>query len=134
MDVQTQKVEVPARNRSCCNLWQAGEKYFVVDFSVKYYLFVNTGLVVGAIIRYTGPITEPRVIPVVPALGTHYNHSVPPDVLWLQLSKRVSSKASATYLNNHTFVYTFRGEIDNTSLNEIDQKVQISPCSNEMLV
>lgn len=109
-------------------------KYFVVDFSVKYYLFVNTGLVVGAIIRYTGPITEPRVIPVVPALGTHYNHSVPPDVLWLQLSKRVSSKASATYLNNHTFVYTFRGEIDNTSLNEIDQKVQISPCSNEMLV
>lgn len=97
-------------------------------------MFVNTGLVVGAIIRYTGPITEPRVIPVVPALGTHYNHSVPPDVLWLQLSKRVSSKASATYLNNHTFVYTFRGEIDNTSLNEIDQKVQILLCSNEMLV
>lgn len=82
-----------------------------------------TGLVVGAIIRYTGPSSEVRVLPVVPSYGTHYNHSVPPDVLWLQLSKRVSSKTSSTYLNNHTFVYTFKGEIDNTSLNEIDQKV-----------
>jgi sodium/hydrogen exchanger-like protein 6/7 len=97
------------------------------QISIFYTYFIsNTGLVVGAIIRYTGPITEPRIIPVVPATGIHYNHSVPPDILWLQLSnKRMSSKASATYLNNHTFVYTFRGEIDNTSLNEIDQKVQI---------
>ncbi|XP_046634939.1 sodium/hydrogen exchanger 6-like isoform X2 [Daphnia pulicaria] len=91
-------------------------------------LAVIYGLVVGAIIRYTGPITEPRIIPVVPATGIHYNHSVPPDILWLQLSnKRMSSKASATYLNNHTFVYTFRGEIDNTSLNEIDQKATFDP-------
>jgi sodium/hydrogen exchanger-like protein 6/7 len=99
----------------------------ISTLNIIFFCFFNAGLVVGAIIRYTGPITEPRVIPVVPALGIHYNHSVPPDVLWLQLSKRVSSKASATYLNNHTFVYTFRGEIDNTSLNEIDQKVQILP-------
>lgn len=100
-----------------------GQKYLLVQFSFLYRSFKNLGLVVGAIIRYTGPTPEVRVLPVVPAFGTHYNHSVPPDVLWLQLSKRMSSKASATYLNNHTFVYTFRGEIDNTSLNEIDQKV-----------
>ena len=81
------------------------------------------GLVVGAIIRYTGSSSEVRMLSVVPAFGTHYNHSVPPDVLSLQLSKRLPSKSSATYLNNHTFVYTFKGEIDNTSINEIDQKV-----------
>ncbi|XP_032779420.2 sodium/hydrogen exchanger 9 isoform X2 [Daphnia magna] len=93
-------------------------------------LAVIYGLVVGAIIRYTGPTPEVRVLPVVPSFGTHYNHSVPPDVLWLQLSKRIierSSKTSATYLNNHTFVYTFKGEIDNTSLNEIDQKATFDP-------
>lgn len=91
-------------------------------------------MVVGAIIRYTGPTPEVRVLPVVPSFGTHYNHSVPPDVLWLQLSKRIierSSKTSATYLNNHTFVYTFKGEIDNTSLNEIDQKVFLVPDSDD---
>ncbi len=81
------------------------------------------GLVVGAIIRYTGPTPEVRVLSVVPAFGVHYNHSVPPDVLQLQLSKKLTSKSSATFLNNRTFVYSFRGEIDNTSLNEIDQKV-----------
>ena len=81
------------------------------------------GLVVGAIIRYTGPKPEVRVLPVIPGPNTHYNHSVPPDVLWLQLMKPKSwPKSSATYLNNHTFVYTFKGEID-TSVTEIDQKV-----------
>ena len=59
----------------------------------------------------------------IPAYGTHYNHSVPPDVLWLQLSKRLTPKTSGVYLNNRTFVYTFKGEVDNTLLNEIDQKV-----------
>ena len=81
------------------------------------------GLVVGAIIRYTGPASEVLVLPVVPDVNTYYNHSVPPDVLWLQLSKRVSQKPD-TYLNNHTFVYTFKGEIDNTSETEIDQRVR----------
>lgn len=118
------------------------------------YLFLNKnkisfflchlGLVVGAIIRYTGQVPETRVLPVIPAYGdncncvttyplqlhyihyitgTHYNHSVPPDVLWLQLSKRLTPKASGAYLNNRTFVYTFKGEVDNTLLTEIDQKV-----------
>lgn len=89
-------------------------------------LAVIYGLVVGAIIRYTGPTTEVLVLPVIPATSTNYNHSVPPDVLWLQLSKRVSQKPE-TYLTNHTFVYTFKGEIDNTSLNEIDQKATFDP-------
>lgn len=79
---------------------------------------------VGAIIRYTGPTPEVLVLPVIPAVSTNYNHSVPPDVLWLQLSKRVSQRPE-TYLTNHTFSYTFKGEIDNTSLNEIDQKVRL---------
>lgn len=84
------------------------------------------GLIVGAIIRYTGPNTESRALPVVPAHGTQYNHSVPPDTLWLQLTKRLQSKSSPSYLNNHTFVYTFKGEIDNTSASEIDQKASAS--------
>jgi len=89
-------------------------------------LAVIYGLVVGAIIRYTGPASEVLVLPVVPDVNTYYNHSVPPDVLWLQLSKRVSQKPD-TYLNNHTFVYTFKGEIDNTSETEIDQRATFDP-------
>lgn len=96
----------------------------LVSYKSWFFFWLHSlGLVVGAIIRYAGPTPEVRVLPVVPPYGTHYNHSVPPDVLWLQLSKKLTSKSSATFLNNRTFVYTFRGEIDNTSVNEIDQKV-----------
>jgi len=90
-------------------------------------LAVIYGLVVGAIIRYTGQKPELLVLPVIPASNTVFNHSVPPDVLWLQMAKRLSTKPSEVYLTNHTFVYTFKGEIDNTSLNEIDQKATFDP-------
>jgi solute carrier family 9 (sodium/hydrogen exchanger), member 6/7 len=97
--------------------------HHIIKRNTESYLFVS-GLVVGAIIRYTGPSTEVRTLTVIPASGTHYNHSVPPDVLWLQMAKKTPGKTSATYLNNKTFVYTFKGDTDNTAVNEIDQKVR----------
>lgn len=105
-------------------------KFYSVDHALDY-----LGLVVGAIIRFTGPSTEVRILPVIPSSGAHYNHSVPPDVLWLQLSKKLSPKVSSAFINNRTFVYTFKGEIDNTSVNEIDQKVQfILPSANFLTI
>lgn len=91
-------------------------------------LAVIYGLVVGAIIRYTGSSTEVRTLSVVPSPESHYNHSAPPDVLWLQIpAQSRADRASVPFYSNHTLVYTFKGEIDNSKVNEIDQKATFDP-------
>ena len=48
------------------------------------FLFFFLGLIVGAILRYSGDRTSVSHILVVPAEGANYSESVPPDTLWLR--------------------------------------------------
>lgn len=46
----------------------------------------SLGLIVGAIIRYAGSTTPVVHLSVEPDEGTNFNHSLPPDTLWLKVS------------------------------------------------
>lgn len=82
--------------------------------------FMISGLIVGAIIRY-GFKSSNKIehLPVVPAPGTTYNQSIPPDILWFEVQETMNG-ASA---KNKTFAYSFRGEIFKQD-SEIDKKVR----------
>lgn len=79
------------------------------------------GLIVGALIRYTGSTTPLLHIPVVPENSTQLtNLSLPPDTLWLKFPIKGSSY-------NKTYGYRFRGEIVDLDNNEIDLKATFDP-------
>lgn len=53
--------------------------------SVNNNITIFKGLIVGAIIRYTGSPNERTHITVDPQENTVFNASLPPDALWLQV-------------------------------------------------
>nr|CAD7571950.1 unnamed protein product [Timema californicum] len=82
------------------------------------------GLIVGAIIRYTGNTSTVFHMLVVPEPASKYNLSLPPDTLWLHFSNKVGG---VTPTSNKTYAYTFRGEIVDVEDNEIDLKATFDP-------
>ncbi|XP_065165302.1 sodium/hydrogen exchanger 6 isoform X2 [Atheta coriaria] len=89
-------------------------KHRRVSFLHETGLAVIYGLIVGAIIRYTGssdPVLRMSVIP----SDDKYNSSLPPDALTLH------------YVKNKSYEYLFRGEIHNARDNAIDMKATFDP-------
>ncbi|XP_075225926.1 na[+]/H[+] hydrogen exchanger 3 isoform X2 [Lycorma delicatula] len=86
-------------------------------------LAVIYGLIVGAMIRYTGSTTKVLHMSVQPESDDHYNLSLPPDTLWL----RYSNKGASPLIRNKTYAYIFRSEIVNLEGNEIDFKATFDP-------
>ncbi|KAL1464649.1 hypothetical protein WDU94_004277 [Cyamophila willieti] len=85
-------------------------------------LAVIYGLIVGALIRYTGSTTPLLHIPVVPENTSQLHQlSLPPDTLWLKFPVKGSSNI------NKTYGYRFRGEIVDLENNEIDLKATFDP-------
>uniref|UniRef100_A0A8D8ULI3 Sodium/hydrogen exchanger n=1 Tax=Cacopsylla melanoneura TaxID=428564 RepID=A0A8D8ULI3_9HEMI len=85
-------------------------------------LAVIYGLIVGALIRYTGSTTPLLHIPVVPENATQLHQlSLPPDTLWLKFPVKGASNV------NKTYGYRFRGEIVDLENNEIDLKATFDP-------
>ncbi|KAL5281841.1 Nhe3 family protein [Megaselia abdita] len=87
-------------------------------------LAVIYGLIVGAIIRYTGSANERTHISVDPQDNTVFNASLPPDALWLQFPGKLSN-ASIDDVSNKTYAYTFRGPV--LKEKEIDFKATFDP-------
>ncbi|XP_050717131.1 sodium/hydrogen exchanger 7-like isoform X3 [Eriocheir sinensis] len=83
-------------------------------------LAVIYGLIVGAILRYSGDNTSLSHMRVVPSPGGTYKDIVPPDTLWLKYAYGNSSQ-------NRTYAFTFKGEIPETLENEIVQKATFDP-------
>nr|CAD7447743.1 unnamed protein product [Timema bartmani] len=88
------------------------------------------GLIVGAIIRYTGSTSTVFHMLVVPEPASKYNLSLPPDTLWLHFSNKVGG---VTPTSNKTYAYTFRGEIVDVEDNEIDLKCDRLPSTRDEL-
>ncbi|KAI5711407.1 hypothetical protein M8J76_013935 [Diaphorina citri] len=85
-------------------------------------LAVIYGLIVGALIRYTGSTTPLLHIPVVPENSSQLHQlSLPPDTLWLKFPVKGASNI------NKTYGYRFRGEIVDLENNEIDLKATFDP-------
>ncbi|XP_030748629.1 sodium/hydrogen exchanger 7 isoform X4 [Sitophilus oryzae] len=82
-------------------------------------LAVIYGLIVGAIIRYSGSTSQVLNMQVF-VDESKYNSSLPPDTLSLHMPKPYSNK-------NMTFQYVFRNEIDGAQENEIDLKATFDP-------
>ncbi|XP_066248362.1 sodium/hydrogen exchanger 6 isoform X2 [Euwallacea similis] len=82
-------------------------------------LAVIYGLIVGAIIRYSGATSQVVNMQVF-VDETRYNSSLPPDTLSLYMPRPGGSK-------NLTFQYVFRNEIDDVKENEIDLKATFDP-------
>ncbi|XP_050313259.1 sodium/hydrogen exchanger 7 isoform X1 [Anthonomus grandis grandis] len=82
-------------------------------------LAVIYGLIVGAIIRYSGSTSQVLNMQVF-VDESKYNSSIPPDTLSLYMPKPNSNK-------NMTFQYIFRNEIDDEKENEIDLKATFDP-------
>ncbi|KAL1492703.1 hypothetical protein ABEB36_010919 [Hypothenemus hampei] len=82
-------------------------------------LAVIYGLIVGAIIRYSGGTSQVVNMQVF-VDQSKYNSSFPPDTLSLYMPKPAGNK-------NLTFQYVFRNEIDDIKENEIDLKATFDP-------
>ncbi|CAG9759406.1 unnamed protein product [Ceutorhynchus assimilis] len=82
-------------------------------------LAVIYGLIVGAIIRYSGSTSQVLNMQVF-VDESKYNSSLPPDTLSLYMPKPSANK-------NLTFQYVFRNEIDDVKENEIDLKATFDP-------
>ncbi|XP_067009188.1 sodium/hydrogen exchanger 6 isoform X2 [Anabrus simplex] len=87
-------------------------------------LAVIYGLIVGALIRYTGSSSTVLHMAVAPEKGSTYNESLPPDTLWLHFPGKGSAPQTSI---NKTYTYTFRGEILDLEDNEIDLKATFDP-------
>ncbi|XP_068248504.1 sodium/hydrogen exchanger 7 isoform X2 [Palaemon carinicauda] len=83
-------------------------------------LAVIYGLIVGAILRYSGDRTSLSHMVVVPTNDSTYSDSVPPDTLWLRYSGAKTNP-------NRTYGYSFKGEIPESLENEIVQKATFDP-------
>lgn len=91
---------------------------------MNYIIVLNfVGLIVGAIIRYTGNSNSVTYLNVYGDKSSKYNSSLPPDVLRLHYP----TKLSANQYTNKTYEYTFRGEIFGVQDNEIDLKATFDP-------
>lgn len=77
---------------------------------------IFTGLIVGAIIRYTIPGTAVKHIDVLPTNHTNGTDAIPPDELWLWYPHNGANK---------TFSYKFHGEVTDLKNSEIDLKVGV---------
>ncbi|XP_045593385.1 sodium/hydrogen exchanger 7 isoform X4 [Procambarus clarkii] len=82
-------------------------------------LAVIYGLIVGAILRYSGDSTSLTHMRVVPE-DTAYNDNVPPDSLWLKYNRGNASLG-------RIYAYSFKGEIPEALENEIVQKATFDP-------
>lgn len=85
---------------------------------ILYGLFL--GLIVGAIIRYSGTKTQSLTMNVFPPSDDRYNASLPPDTLTLHFP------VNTPFRTNKTYQYNFRGAVDVTN-KEIDMKVTFDP-------
>ncbi|XP_063858787.1 sodium/hydrogen exchanger 6-like isoform X2 [Scylla paramamosain] len=83
-------------------------------------LAVIYGLIVGAILRYSGDNTSLSHMRVIAAPGEGYKENVPPDTLWFKYAYANSSQ-------NRTYAYSFKGEIPETLETEIVQKATFDP-------
>ncbi|XP_053616189.1 sodium/hydrogen exchanger 6 isoform X6 [Plodia interpunctella] len=90
-------------------------------------LAVIYGLIVGAIIRYSGTTNQVTRIDVHPAPDTKYNLSVPPDMLRFHFPDKIQISSGEVPVPNKTYAYSFRGEIVNVEQNEIDLKATFDP-------
>ncbi|XP_042889452.1 sodium/hydrogen exchanger 7-like isoform X3 [Penaeus japonicus] len=84
-------------------------------------LAVIYGLIVGAILRYSGdntPVSHMLVDPKEPQI---YQGDAPPDTLWLKYGGNVN------ITQNRTYAYSFRGEIPESLEDEIVQKATFDP-------
>lgn len=79
-----------------------------------------SGLIVGAIIRYSGSTSQVLNMQVF-VTDPQYNSTLPPDTLSLHFPVNVHSKS------NKTFQYVFREEIVDLRANEIDFKATFDP-------
>ncbi|KAK7083214.1 putative monovalent cation proton antiporter 1 (CPA1) transporter [Halocaridina rubra] len=83
-------------------------------------LAVIYGLIVGAILRYSGDRTSVSHMVVVPKGDPTFSNPVPPDSLWLKYFHPNATQ-------NRTYAYMFRGEIPESLENEIVQKATFDP-------
>ncbi|KAL0268570.1 UNVERIFIED_CONTAM: hypothetical protein PYX00_010457 [Menopon gallinae] len=87
-------------------------------------LAVIYGLIIGALIRYTGTSNSVTHVSVHANNNTKYNLSVPPDTLWFKFPNKI---VNASVIPNKTYAYTFRGEIMDVENSEIDLKATFDP-------
>lgn len=87
-------------------------------------LAVIYGLIIGALIRYTGTSSSVTHVSVHSYNNTKYNLSVPPDTLWFRFPNRF---INSSIVPNKTYAYSFRGEIVDVENSEIDLKATFDP-------
>nr|XP_023013493.1 sodium/hydrogen exchanger 7 isoform X2 [Leptinotarsa decemlineata] len=97
-------------------------KHRRVSFLHETGLAVIYGLIVGAIIRYSGTTTQVLNMQVNINDPSQYNSSIPPDTLSLHFPIK-----EHTQTTNKTFQYVFREEIVDLQENEIDLKATFDP-------
>ncbi|XP_026472497.1 sodium/hydrogen exchanger 7 isoform X2 [Ctenocephalides felis] len=90
-------------------------------------LAVIYGLIVGAVIRYAGTTSPLIHLAVTPSNEMKYNHSVPPDTLWLKFPGILQHIQDVPSTQNKTYAYTFRGEVVDIEENEMDLKATFDP-------
>jgi sodium/hydrogen exchanger-like protein 6/7 len=83
-----------------------------------------SGLIVGAIIRFSGSSSPSTHLPVEAENSARYNESLPPDSLWLKFPGTLNDTAAT---QNRTYAYTFRGQLNGKHINEIDLKATFDP-------
>ncbi|XP_037780939.1 sodium/hydrogen exchanger 7-like [Penaeus monodon] len=84
-------------------------------------LAVIYGLIVGAILRYSGDNTPVSHMVVDPKEPQTYYGDAPPDTLWLKYGGNINAS------QNRTYAYSFRGEIPESLEDEIVQKATFDP-------
>ncbi|XP_076059888.1 na[+]/H[+] hydrogen exchanger 3 isoform X2 [Oratosquilla oratoria] len=83
-------------------------------------LAIIYGLIVGAILRYTGDNTSINIMQVIQDPDDHYKESVLPDTLWLKFNKSTNS-------SDRRYAYVFKGGVSKPGENEIVQKATFDP-------
>ncbi|XP_037076021.1 sodium/hydrogen exchanger 7-like isoform X3 [Pollicipes pollicipes] len=76
------------------------------------------GLVVGALIRYTGDPSAITHVEVQAVPHSDYNESLPPDYLWFRMKRK---------MENRTYAYLLTGEVEDATGNEFAQQATFDP-------
>ncbi|KAG1686119.1 Sodium/hydrogen exchanger 6 [Nymphon striatum] len=108
-----------------CTIWLF--KHRRVRFLHETGLAVMYGLIIGAILRYSGPDAE--ITHEVVHSDEHKNHTslVPPDTLWfpMNVSRSVTYNANNTVLKHYG--YSFVGEVVDVKSKKLQQKATFDP-------
>lgn len=87
-------------------------------------LAIIFGLIAGAIVRYASEETEMSHVRVLPVPGSNYSDAVPPDNVFVLLE---IAKSEVNRKENHTYAYTFQGEVTDVESKKLNQKATFDP-------